>query len=128
MKNKLVSRLKIVHLISGDLWAGAETMAYNLLRRLKDYDDLDISVILFNEGRLADKLRASGLAVCVIDEKLNSFRKIVQKVRESIKNYLPDIIHSHRYKENFLDVFVSCSRVTFQKSIAPSNPMKRSRR
>ena len=109
MKSSADYRLKIMHFISGDLWAGAETMACNLLRHLKDYDDVDISTILFNEGRLADELRASGLAVYVIDENLHSFQEIFQQICKSIKSYLPDIIHSHRYKENLLALLASRS-------------------
>jgi L-malate glycosyltransferase len=107
MKSPAYYRLKILHLISGDLWAGAETMAYNLLNRLKDYDDLDITVILFNEGRLADQLRAGGLIVQVVDENLNSFREILRKIRNIVSGNLPDIIHSHRYKENLLALLIS---------------------
>jgi glycosyltransferase involved in cell wall biosynthesis len=111
MKSSEYYRLKILHLISGDLWAGAETMAYNLLNRLKDYDDLDIAVILFNEGRLADELRSNGLTVHVIDENLNSLREISRKIRNIVDSNHPDIIHSHRYKENIFALMISvCCR------------------
>jgi len=95
-------KLKVFHLISGDLWAGAETMAYNLLIHLKEYDDLDISVILLNEGRLAVELRASGHTVHVIDESKHSFWNIFKKARMIFASNPPDIVHSHRYKENLL--------------------------
>jgi len=101
------SRLKILHFVSGDLWAGAETMACNLLKRLKDYRNLDPSVILFNDGRLADELRGSGLTVHVIDESRHSFREILRKIRHIIGSAPPDIIHSHRYKENILALLIS---------------------
>ncbi|WP_298273267.1 glycosyltransferase [Geobacter sp.] len=111
MKSSIHSRLKVIHFISGDLWAGAETMACNLLRRLKEYDDLDLSVVLLNEGRLAGELRAGGLAVHVIDESLHSFREILRETRRLIGSNTPDIIHSHRYKENLLALLISgCSR------------------
>ena len=101
------SRLKLLHFISGDLWAGAETMACNLLRRLKENDHLDLAVILFNEGRLAEELRASGIAVRIIDEKIYSFWDILRELRRTIGKNPPDIIHSHRYKENFLALLIS---------------------
>jgi glycosyltransferase involved in cell wall biosynthesis len=107
MNNSTFSKQKVLHLISGDLWAGAETMAFNLLRRLKDYGDLDLSVILFNEGRLADELRANGLAVHVIDENLHTFWEILRKTLTFIGGAIPDIIHSHRYKENLLAFLIS---------------------
>ena len=46
--------LKICHIISGDLWAGAEVMAYHLLRGLKSLGDLSITAIVLNEGKLAE--------------------------------------------------------------------------
>lgn len=104
-------RMKVLNLVSGDLWAGAEVMACNLLRRLKDYEGLDLSVILLNEGRLADELSSSGVTIYVIDENLYSFWEIFRKIREIISNNPPDIIHSHRYKENLLALLVSgCCR------------------
>lgn len=102
MENASISRLKVLHLISGDLWAGAESMAFNLLSRLKSRDDLELSVILLNEGKLSDKLRAEGIAVRVIDESLNSFPVLAMKILQIVGENPPDIIHSHRYKENIL--------------------------
>jgi len=104
-------RIKVLNLVSGDLWAGAEVMACNLIRRLKDYEGLDLSVILLNEGRLADELRSSGVTIYVIDENLYSIWEIFRKIRKIISNNPPDIIHSHRYKENLLALSVSgCCR------------------
>ena len=107
MENASFSRLKVLHLVSGDLWAGAESMAFNLLRRLKSRDDLELSVILLNEGKLAAKLRAEGIAVRVIDESLNSFTALARKILHIAGENPPDIIHSHRYKENFLAALIS---------------------
>lgn len=77
-------------------------MAFNLLCHLKAYPDLDLGIIILNEGKLAEKLRSCGVAVHVIDEKLLSFRDIVQRSRSIIRSSTPDVIHSHRYKENIL--------------------------
>jgi glycosyltransferase involved in cell wall biosynthesis len=96
------SKLRILHIISGDLWAGAEAMAFNLLCHLKTYDDLDISVILLNNAKLAEALSASGIATCVIDEHRNPFPAIAKQVRNNVKHDPPNLIHSHRYKENSL--------------------------
>lgn len=102
MNNASIAKLKIVHLISGDLWAGAETMAFNLLSQLNGYPDLKLVVILLNEGRLAENLRETGIAVHVIDEKQLSFLEIVRRIRTIVHTSPPDLIHSHRYKENIL--------------------------
>lgn len=102
MNNAKISHLKVFHFISGDLWAGAESMAFNLLSNLKGYPDLDLAIILLNEGRLAEDLREIGIKVHVIDEKLFSFWQIVRRTRAILRTSPPDLIHSHRYKENVL--------------------------
>ena len=102
MNGPPISKLTVFHLISGDLWAGAEAMAFNLLSHLKDYIDLDLVVIVLNEGKFVENLREVGITVHVIDEKLLSFWGIVHKTRSLMRASPPDLIHSHRYKENIL--------------------------
>ncbi len=102
MNNKTLSKLTVCHLISGDLWAGAEAMAFNLLRQLKNYPDIELFVIILNEGKLAEGLRGTGMTVHVIDENQCSFWQIVRRTRAILQISPPDLIHSHRYKENLL--------------------------
>ena len=102
-----VSRKKVVLLLSGDLWAGAEVMAYHLLKGLRKYDDLDLSVILLNQGRLAQEIRNLGITVHVVDESKTSFLNIFLTIRDILRKCSPDIIHSHRYKENILACLIS---------------------
>jgi len=52
--------LKICHLISGDHWAGAEVMAFQLLSGLNTLPGIDLFVILLNKGRLSDELSKCG--------------------------------------------------------------------
>lgn len=102
MYSAKISKLKVFHFISGDLWAGAESMTFNLLSHLKGYPDLDLVIILLNEGRLAESLRGIGITVHVIDEKQLPFWEIVRRTRAILRTSHPDLIHSHRYKENIL--------------------------
>lgn len=94
--------IKVCHIISGDLWAGAEVMASHLLQELALNRELRLSVLLLNDGRLAAELRGSGLPVTVLDESRRSFGSLVREVRGYLKKDPPDLIHSHRYKENLL--------------------------
>jgi len=102
MNSAYSSKLRVFHFISGDLWAGAEAMAFNLLSHLQGYPDLDLVIILLNEGRLAGNLRETGITVHVIDEKQCSFWEIVRRTRAILSDSPPDLIHSHRYKENII--------------------------
>ena len=94
--------LRICHIISGDLWAGAEVMVYQLLKSLRAYNDLEILVILFNHGKLAEEIRNIGYKIYILDEKKNSFFQLFCAIRKILNNNNPSIIHSHRYKENIL--------------------------
>ncbi|GFO63688.1 glycosyltransferase family 4 protein [Geomonas paludis] len=94
--------IKLCHIISGDLWAGAEVMACHLLRAQAGDPELQLSVLLLNEGRLAAELRAAGCAVTILDEKRHGFASLLGQVRGHLKKMRPDLIHSHRYKENLL--------------------------
>ena len=102
-----LSKLRVVHIISGDLWAGAESMAFNLLKHLKEYRELDLAIILLNEGRLAEELRGIGATIHIVDEKHLSFWEIARRTRKILLKAPPDLIHSHRYKENILAKFAS---------------------
>ena len=102
-----VEKIRVVFLASGDLWAGAEVMVYQLVLGLFGMDDIDLLVILSNKGRLADELEHLGVNVQIVDESNCSFMKSIDMVRGMVKEFTPDVIHSHRYKENMLAFFVS---------------------
>ena len=101
--------LNLCHIISGDLWAGAEVMAYHLLKGLQAYDGLDLSAILLNEGRLAEEFRKFRIKVHVVDESKTSFLDTLLTIRRILIEHPPDLIHSHRYKENILAFLISRS-------------------
>lgn len=94
--------LKIVHIASGDLWAGAEIQLFTLAKQLARSPNVIVTVILFNHGMLEQTLINNNVSVYVINEqKLNSiviFQKLVRLLRE----LGPDIVHTHRVKENIL--------------------------
>lgn len=97
-----VRRLRICHLISGDLWAGAEVQAYLLLCSLREQPDIQLHVILLNRGKLASELERAGIDVEVIEESTHSFRDILKIAAKSLARFDVEILHSHRYKENIL--------------------------
>jgi L-malate glycosyltransferase len=97
----------ICHIISGDLWAGAEVMAFHLLKSIAGFPELKIIAIILNEGRLASEIGNLGLEVHLVDEKINSFPQLFLKMLKLLKNRPIDIIHTHRYKENILSFLLS---------------------
>jgi len=101
--------LTVLHIFSGDLWAGAEVMVFNLINKLKDKPDLHIVALSLNEGTLTDKLRNAGVETYVIPESSYSFLSILLKAFNILKRKRIDIIHSHRYKENLLALLLAKS-------------------
>lgn len=94
--------ISVCHIISGDLWAGAEVVDYHLLKKLKSYNNISLSVILFNEGKLASEIRSLGIDVDIVDETQKNFLHVIMDIGKILVRKSPDIIHSHRYKENIV--------------------------
>ncbi|MCI0559287.1 MAG: glycosyltransferase, partial [Nitrososphaera sp.] len=99
--------LRICHLISGDLWAGAEVMAFHLLNGLKALPGVELFVILLNPGRLSEELEGRGIPIYVINESKCSFAEIAWIATKIVRKRAPRILHSHRYKENILSYLIS---------------------
>jgi len=94
--------LRICHVISGDLWAGAERMCLRLLAGLREIEGIELSAVLMNEGMLAREIRKLNIAIEIIDEtRLDVFRA-AGRLREVLGKFRPDILHTHRMKENIL--------------------------
>jgi len=94
--------LKVLHVISGDLWAGAEAQAYTLLSTLVRMPGLEVGAALMNEGELARRLREVGVEVCVLDERKLGSVKIFFRLRGLLHDWRPHVVHTHRQKENIL--------------------------
>ena len=94
--------MKILHIMSGDLWAGAEVQAFNLLTSLQRLDSIEVSVITLNEGDLSARLRRQNIPVTVFDENMLGSSGIIAALRKYLIAHKPDVIHTHRFKENIL--------------------------
>ncbi len=107
-----------MHIISGDLWAGAEVQAYTLLKHL--HHNVELCVILMNEGELSEKLSALGITPIIIPETTHSSLKIIRKLFTHIRQFNPDVIHTHRQKENILGSLANLACVPFSGKLTPS--------
>jgi len=99
-------KIRVCHLASGDLWAGAEVQMYTLLRALQDEKSLELSAIILNPGKLAEQLKSAGTEVSVLDESRDNFFQLRRKIIGVLRGRNIDILHSHRYKENILAALV----------------------
>lgn len=96
------SRLTVLHVASGDRWAGAEAQLHTLLTHLNKKDNLRVRAVLLNEGEAAARLRASGIPVDILDESQIDSLQIFLGLRQLLRRYRPQVIHTHRQKENVL--------------------------
>jgi len=103
------TKIKLMHIISGDLWAGAESQVYNTLLALKSYDDILVTCVLFNDGILKNKLDSIGIKTYVLDETENDSVKIFIKLHKLVKIFRPHIIHVHHTKEHLLGLLCTCT-------------------
>jgi glycosyltransferase involved in cell wall biosynthesis len=90
-----------MHVISGDLWAGAEVQALILLSCLHEAG-VEVHAALMNDGELARRLRERNIPVRVFDESQFSALQILRALREHLLELRPDVVHTHRSKENVL--------------------------
>ena len=93
--------MKILHIASGDTWAGAEVQVWTLCTELVKQGQT-VHAIILNPGRLAEMLAESGVTVTVLDERRFGFGKLLEKIKLELHRYQPDVIHTHRQKENIL--------------------------
>jgi glycosyltransferase involved in cell wall biosynthesis len=92
--------LRVLHILSGDLWAGAEVATFHLLGALARRSDVSPRALVLNPGVLADRLEKVGIPVRVEPEAKRSVAALAWKVRRHAADV--DLVHAHRYKENLL--------------------------
>jgi len=111
--------LRVLHIASGDLWAGAEVQAFTLIMHLTRIPNTEVAAVLMNEGVLACKLRSAGVPVYVVDERKMASPWILGRLCRIISTWRPDVIHTHREKENILGSVASrlCRRVPSVRTI-----------
>ena len=94
--------IKVCHVAVADLWAGAEVHLVTLLLSLSRMQDLDVSAVLFTEGRAAQELRNAGIEVMVISEQKHGLIEILWKLAKHFRKHEFMIVHAHKPKDNLL--------------------------
>ena len=96
------ARLRVCHVLSADLWAGAEVQVATLASYLAECPEVRLSVVVFNDGPLACELRRRGIDVVVISERDHHAFRIVALLAAHFRARRVEIVHTHRYKDNLL--------------------------
>ena len=95
-------RLRVCHVMSADLWAGAEVQVATVASYLVDAPELDLTAVLLNDGPLAAELRRLGVPVTVIDERTNNALEILTALTRYFRARPVDVVHTHRGKDTVL--------------------------
>ncbi len=95
-------RLRVCHVMSADLWAGAEVQVATVASYLVGRPDLEVTAVLLNEGQLARELRRLGVPVTVIDEGRHGAISILISLTQLLRKHPADVVHTHRYKDTVL--------------------------
>lgn len=98
--------INVLQIASGDLWAGAENMVFNLCSGLHKQDNVRVHAVILNNGELSERLRNENIPVTVIDESKHSILEIIKKTKEVVLALDIDVIHTHRQKENVIGAAV----------------------
>ena len=93
---------RICHIMTADLWAGAEVQVATTMAYLAGCQELSLRAVLFNDGRLANELRQLGIDVTVVDEATHNSLEIVLMLSRYLIEHRIDVVHTHRYKDTVL--------------------------
>lgn len=103
----MTNDFKVVHIASGDIWAGAEAQLFSLTKYIHDHSDIIVYVILLNHGILEEKLKNIGVKTYIIDEKKKNGFLILKSLITLLLQLRPQITHTHGFKENILGSIAS---------------------
>jgi glycosyltransferase involved in cell wall biosynthesis len=107
-----------MHIISGDLWAGAESQAFTLLKHL--HTNVSLHVVIMNDGELFRRLEAVKIPVTLIPEIQLSSAQVLKRLIKIVHTFNPDVLHTHRQKENILGNLANLLAAIPFKKRAPS--------
>ncbi len=99
---------KVVHIVSGDLWAGAETQIALQLEALRA-TGVDAEILLFNAGVALEKFTALGIPCHLCEESAQGF---LSRSKHKLSEVKPDILVAHGYKESLVAFLYSVTSKT----------------
>lgn len=94
--------VRILHMASGDLWAGAEAMMHALVHAQSRLPGVHVAAIVLNEGELARRLRDSRVSTSVLPESQFGLLRLCREARQVMAQFQPHIVHTHRIKEDLV--------------------------
>jgi glycosyltransferase involved in cell wall biosynthesis len=95
--------IRILYIVSGDLWAGAAVQVYHTLSALHRGPGFYVMCVLFSDGTLKTNLEKLNIRTVLLDEtKLNSVTTLL-RLKQVIQTEKPHLIHVHAVKEHLFE-------------------------
>lgn len=94
-------RGKIIHIIGGGEFGGAEQHILSLLEYIEGQQEIEAEVVTFYDGLLAKKLRERGNRVTIIPQTGRFDLKLYAHLVRLFMEKRPDLIHTHGVRANF---------------------------
>ncbi|QQE73416.1 glycosyltransferase [Brevibacillus composti] len=95
-----MDKLRVLHVIGGGEFGGAEQHILNLLASLPA-DEVEAAVVCFYDSLFASELRKAGVPVIALDRFGRFDLRLLQALREAFRSFQPHLIHTHGVKANF---------------------------
>ncbi len=95
-----MNKLRVLHVIGGGEFGGAEQHILNLLSAFPT-DQVEAAVVCFYDSVFADQLRKAGISVITLNQFGRFDLRLLQALRTTFLTYCPAIIHTHGVKANF---------------------------
>ena len=94
------NKTRVLHVIGGGEFGGAEQHILNLLATFPK-GEIDSQVVCFYDSVFAGKLREAGIPVIALSQYGRFDPRLLSGLSRVIRDYRPDIVHSHGVKANF---------------------------
>lgn len=96
-----IKKYKVVHIISNLSLGGAQILLFDILCKLKEYEDLELTLVTIDSGEYIEKYKNAGIKVIDLREKGLVNPKIYFKLKKILESLKPDIVHTHLNKADF---------------------------
>ncbi len=97
----MITKIKLVHIISNLSQGGAQLLLFDILKNLKSKKDLEITVITLDSGEYIGKFDSEGIKTFDLNLKGLVNPRIYFKLKKFLKDLNPDIVHTHLHKADF---------------------------
>ena len=94
-------RIRVLHIIDSLVAEGAEQLLLDILSETDRESFEHVVCCLASGGPLVEEIQNAGVPVCIIGRKHKADLRSLAKMRNLIKEFQPDIVHTHLFTSSF---------------------------